>query len=288
MAPVLPLVSIITPCLNAEQFIEETIRSVINQNYRPLEYLIVDGGSTDRTLDIVRSFEDRLRFVSEPDQGVADAINKGIRLARGDIVAWLNADDVYLPNAIMTGVQTLSTQPAAAAVYGEAFWIDAVGNVLGRYPTSPDCDSAALGRECCICQPTCFMWRAAVTGVGLLDPSLQASFDYDLWIRFSKRFPFAYVPIALAHSRMHQKNKTLGQRQMVFEESIRLLKRHYQYVPVQWIYGQLCYERDRRDQFFEPLRHSLSAYLRALPVGLRKNCTQRWRYFWEWLKPLQI
>lgn len=285
IAAIPPLVSIITPCLNADGFIEDTIRSVLHQDYPSIEYLVMDGGSTDHTLAILQSFEGRLRFVSEPDNGAADAINKGISLSRGRIVAWLNADDLYLPNAISTAVDALTAQAAVGSVYGEGFWIDAGGKVLGRYPTSPNCDFAALGRECCVCQPTCFMRREALEAVGFLDAALKASFDYDLWIRLAKRYALAYMPFPVANSRMHTGNKTLSQREVVFDESMNLLERHYGYVPPSWIYGRLCYERDGRDQFYEPLHHSISAYMRALPVGLRRNRQRRLRYIADWIMP---
>ena len=279
-----PLVSVITPCLNAEKFLDETIRSVLGQDYPRLEYLVMDGGSTDGTLEILRKYEGRLRFVSSRDSGIADAINKGFGLTTGAIVAWLNADDLYVPGAIGQAVRALKENPSAAAAYGEGHWIDAGGEEIGRYPTSPACDFTALGRECCICQPACFMRREAVEAVGRLDISLRVSFDYDLWIRLAKAYPLTYVPELWAKSRMHRENKTLAQRQDVFGESIGLLTRYYGYVPVPWVYGQLCYQRDGRDQFFEPLRHSVLQYLKALPAGLRQNSGKKGQYLLQWLE----
>lgn len=288
MTEQLPMVSVITPCLNAERFLEETILSVLSQDYPRVEYLVMDGGSADATLDILGKYEGRLRFISGRDGGVADAINKGFALTAGAIVTWLNADDVYLPGAIGKAVRALAANPGAAAAYGEGQWMDADGKDICRYPTSPTCDFDALGRECCICQPACFMRREAAEAAGLLDASLRVSFDYDLWIRLSKAYPLAYVPELLAKSRMHRENKTLAQRRAVFEESIGLLSRYYGYVPVPWVYGQLCYRRDGRDQFFEPLRHSVLTYLRALGVGLRYNRAHHGKYFRQWLATLNL
>jgi len=282
----LPLVSIITPSLNSARFLEEAIQSVIAQDYPRVEYLIMDGGSTDGTLDILRAHAQQLRYVSAADSGAAEAINKGLAGARGEIVAWLNADDTYLPGAVSKAVEALAANPDAGMVYGEGYWLDAEGKVLGSYPTE-ECDRESLGRECCICQPSCFMRREAVRSVGGLNPQLRASFDYDLWIRMAQRYRFARIPEHLATSRMHAANKTLGQRETVFRESMELLARHYGYVPVRWVYGQLMFLRDGRDQFFEPLRRSAWTYLWALAAGLRRNRGHRWRYVKEWLAPVR-
>jgi hypothetical protein len=157
---------------------------------------------------------------------------------------------------------------------------------LGRYPSSA-CDFEALGRECCVCQPACFVRREALEAVGMLNPELQVSFDYDLWIRLAKRYRFMGIPEYLATSRMHRDNKTLRQRQTVFAESIKLLARHYGYVPVKWVYGYLSFLRDKRDQFFEPLRHSIPIYLLALPTGLRYNYAHPLRYLGEWISAMR-
>jgi glycosyltransferase involved in cell wall biosynthesis len=281
-----PLVSIVTPCLNSGRFLERTLESVLSQDYPAIEYLVMDGGSTDGTLAILERYAGRLQYVSEPDRGVVDAINKGFARSRGSILAWLNADDTYLPGAIGKAVEAMASHPAAGAVYGEGYWVDVAGKVLGRYPTA-DCGPAALAQECCVCQPACFMRRGALQAVGMLRTELQVSFDYDLWIRLAQRFPMARVPEYLATSRMHAENKTLAQRQTMFRESMGLLARHYGYVPVRWVYGYLAYLRDGRDQFFQPLHHSVATYLRALPVGLRYNRSHPARYLREWLGALK-
>lgn len=282
----LPLVSVVTPSFNAARFLEETIRSVCGQDYPRLEYIVVDGGSTDGTLDILKAHAGRLSYVAGPDDGAADAINKGFARARGEILAWLNADDTYLPGAVAKAVEALSANPQAGAVYGEGYWTDAAGKVLGRYPAVA-CDVAALGRECGICQPACFIRREAMEAAGKLNAGLRASFDYDLWIRLAKRYRLVHIAEYLATSRMHPGNKTLGQRQTVFTESMGLLARHYGYVPVPWVYGYISFLRDRRDQFFEPLRHSIAAYLLALPVGLGYNHAHPLRYAREWISAVK-
>ena len=131
----------------------------------------------------------------------------------------------------------LAEDPTAAAVYGEGYWIGEDGRTLGRYPTVAPYSPAAFRRECPICQPSCFMRREALEAVGGLDAALQSAFDYDLWIRLSRRSHFRAIPQYLAQSRMHSRNKSLGEKQRMFEECIQLLRRHYGYVPVPWIYG---------------------------------------------------
>jgi glycosyltransferase involved in cell wall biosynthesis len=281
-----PLVSVITPSLNSAQFLEATIQSVLAQDYPGIEYLVIDGGSTDGTLDILRSHADRLTYVSGRDDGAADAINKGFAKSQGEILAWLGADDTYLPGAVSKVVQAFAAHPDAAVVYGEGYWIGPRGEVLGRYPTAPY-DPKMFTRECSVCQPACFIRRDAMETVGMLNLELRASFDYDLWIRLAKQYQFVHLLEYLANSRMHPGNKTLGQRRTVFRESIALLSEHYGYVPVEWIYGYLSFLRDHRDQFFEPLRQSIFTYLLALPVGMRYNYAKPFRYGAEWLSPLK-
>ncbi len=282
-----PLVSVITPSLNAARFLPATIESVLGQDYPRIEYLIMDGGSTDGTLDILRSYAGRLTYFSAPDDGAASAINHGFAKAQGEIVAWLGADDTYLPGAVSRAVEAFALNSDAAAVYGEGYWVGSKGEVLGRYPTAPF-DPSMFARDCGICQPACFIRREAMQTVGMLNPALQSSFDYDLWIRLAKRYRFIYVPEYLATSRMHAENKTLGQRKTVFVESMALLSRHYGYVPLQWVYGYLAFLRDQRDQFFEPLRQSVATYLLALPMGLRFNYRHPFRYWAEWRSPLKL
>ncbi len=262
-------------------FLPEAIDSVLSQDYPRIDYLVMDGGSTDGTVDILRSYGKHLRYVSALDRGTADAINRGCQDSRGTIFAWLNADDAYLPGAIRAAVERLTAEPEAGAVYGEAHWVDWRGEVLGRYPTQTF-DPQQLSRECYICQPACFLRKSAFEEAGGLDPELQCAFDYDLWIRMAARHRFVKIERYLATSRMHSGNKTLGRRSEVFAESIRVLKRHYGYVPFQWVYGDCCYLLDHRDQFRAPLRPSVFKYLLSLPVGCWHNPGQLGRFFREW------
>lgn len=277
----LPLVSVVTPCLNSGQFLRETIESVLAQDYPRLEYIIMDGGSTDGTLAILQEYESRIQFWSEPDGGTADAVNRGFMRARGSLFAFLNADDTYLPGAVSTAVDKLLRHPGAAAVYGDAYWVDREGRTLGPYPTQPF-DRELFRQECFVCQPASFIRRSAFEAAGTLDPTLQYAFDYDLWIRLARLYPMQKIDEFLATSRMHKDNKTVGQRRQVLAETVRLLRGHYGYVPFRWIEAYACNLIDGRDQFFEPMQPSLMKYMLSLFLGLRYNTGHALRFIREW------
>ena len=277
-----PLVSIVTPLYNMARHLPATIESVLSQDYPRIEYIVVDGGSTDGSLEILERHRDRLRWITGKDKGPSDAVYRGFLEARGEVFAWLNADDIYLPGAVRTGVEYLASHQDVDVVYGEGYWIDDKGAIIRRYPTLPF-DPRVLERDCFICQPASFIQAASYKRCGL-DPDINASFDYDLWIRMAKQnFRFASIPEYLAGSRMHGGAKTFYQRADVFHASMRLLKRHYGYIPFPWIFGYTAYLMDRRDQFFQPLEPSLLKYLASLPMGLRLNPARPFRVLGEWL-----
>ena len=143
-----PLVSIVTPCFNSVEFIERTIRSVLDQDYPRLEYIVMDGGSTDGTVAILEQYRDRLTFVSARDGGAADAINRGFARASGSIFAWLNADDKYVAGAVSAAVSALASAPEAAAVYGEGLWTDSNDKPLSPYPTAMPYDALRFLGPC--------------------------------------------------------------------------------------------------------------------------------------------
>jgi glycosyltransferase involved in cell wall biosynthesis len=277
-----PLVSVVTPCYNMADYLREALDSIFAQDYPNLEVIVVDGGSTDSTLDLLRSYGSRLRWISGADRGPSDAASKGFAMASGEIFVWLNADDSFLPGAIRTAVDFLVGHPETDVVYGEGWWIDEHGDRIERYPTLPF-DARALERDCFICQPAAFIRAAAYRRVPL-DPEINRSFDYDLWIRMAKaEMRFDSIGDYLANSRMHRGSKTLYEREEVFQASISLLARHYGYVPMSWVFGYTAWRLDRRDQFFEPLRPSLRVYLASLPAGLKLNRRRPIRFLGEWL-----
>jgi glycosyltransferase involved in cell wall biosynthesis len=275
------LVTIVTPCLNAARFLEQTILSVLNQDHPRIEYIVMDGGSTDGTLDILRQYEHALHWQSDSDRGTADAVNRGFALGKGEILGFLNADDLYHPHAVTAAVQYLRENPEAAGVYGDAWWIDQNGAPIAPYPVR-DFDRTLLERECFICQPASFFRRGPFESTGGLDPDFNLTFDYDFWLRLTRTFALRRIDATLADSRMHPANKTLGQREKVFRETFKVLKRDCGYVPFHWIYSYLCFRADSRDQFFEPFIPSIPRYLESLPVGLWTNPAAMGRYIAEW------
>jgi glycosyltransferase involved in cell wall biosynthesis len=208
----LPTISVITPSFNQGQFIERTIRSVLDQQYPALEYHVFDGGSTDQTLTILRRYSDKLRWHSEEDRGQADAVNKGLRVASGEIIGWLNSDDIYYPGALATVAARFKADPAVDLVYSAANHIDAADQVIAPYPTEP-WDLARFCETCFFCQPAVFFRRSVVERWGYLDDRLHYCMDYEYWLRLALGGArFFYEPLVLAGSRVHPETKTLAHR----------------------------------------------------------------------------
>ena len=199
-----PLVSVVTPSLNQGRFIGDAVRSVLGQDYPRIEYLVVDGGSTDGTLAVLAGHDGAIRWISEPDHGQAAAINKGFRLASGEVLAWLNSDDLYEPQAVSAAVAYLEAHPDTAMVYGDADFIDAAGTHIARCAHVEPRFSRRrlLHYSDFVVQPAAFFRRAAFEAVGGLDPSLNWAMDYDLWLKFAAAgFKVTYLPRVLANYR---------------------------------------------------------------------------------------
>ena len=277
----LPLVSVVTPSYNMARFLEETIQSVLGQDYPHLEYLVMDGGSTDGTLDLLRKYEGRLHYESKPDRGQADAINKGFERSRGSVFAFLCADDTYLPGAVGTAVRQLLANPGHAGIYGEGYLTDEKGNVLCRYPTR-EFDPELLQTECFICQPAAFLRRDAYREAGMMDVNLHYGLDYDLWIRLAQHHSLRKVDDYLATSRMHRGSKTLRDRTAVYKASLDILQAHYGYAPLTQVYGYCCALLDSKDGFFEPVSPSPLKDALTLLYGSAWNYRQLPRYWKEY------
>lgn len=275
----LPLVTVVTPCLNAARYLEEAIQSVLSQDYPRIEYIVMDGGSTDGSLEILRKYEGKLVWYSGPDRGQSDAINRGFLRSCGTIFAFLCADDAYLPGAVTTAVRYMLAHPEYAGVYGEGWLVDESGKIVRAYPTRPF-DPELLQKECFICQPASFLRREVFAEVGMLDPELHYGLDYDLWIRMARKYKLLRLREFLAVSRMHPGAKTLRHRAAVYRGNIRVLRKHFSYVPFRHIYGYACSLLDSRDGFFEPVPPSLTKYLLSLVIGSRVN-SRHLRRFWS-------
>ena len=222
----LPVVSIVTPSFNQGPFLEQCIESVLKQDYPRIEYIIVDGGSTDGSVEIIRRHADSLAWwVSEADSGQTDAINKGFSHARGDVFAWLNSDDCYTPGAVGQAAGYLLDHPDVGMVYADASFIDAAGRTIGRFPAAQT-DHARLRKGYVhIPQQSSFfradLWRE----LGPLDPSFYFAMDYDLWTRISRRAAIRYLPDRTwSNFRLHAGGKTTAADERCWPEMLRV---HY-------------------------------------------------------------
>ena len=222
----LPLVSVVTPSYNKSSFIEETILSVRNQTYPHIQHIVVDGGSTDDTLDILRRYDDGLIWISEPDEGQSDAINKGWRMAEGEILAYLNADDTYMPSAVQTAVEYLAVNPDVGMVYADADFINEHGEVTRHYQVG----EFDLSRILCsyddlflVPQPTVFFRKEVLDRVGYLDKNLHLTMDLDFWIRISLKFRIGHIPQILATMRFYPEAKSVSQYYRVVDDCLRVL-----------------------------------------------------------------
>lgn len=229
-------VSVITPSFNQGKYIERTIVSVLNQRICGLEYIVMDGGSTDQTVDILKKYGSVLEWRSEKDNGQTDAVNKGLRLAKGDIIGWLNSDDIYYPNAIRAVLDVFEKNPDINVVYGNAYHIREDDSIIEEYYTE-EYSYERLKEVCYICQPAVFFRKCLIDKYGYLDETLQYCMDYDYWLRLGKGERFYHLPVFIAGSRLYEDNKTLGARKKVHEEMLRMLKKNLKVIPARWIYN---------------------------------------------------
>lgn len=227
-----PLISIITPSFNQAQFLEATIRSVLDQKYPNIEYIIVDGGSTDNSLDIIRQYDSQISWwISEPDQGQAEAINKGLSRAQGEIIGWINSDDFYLPNALKHIAQFFASNPAVALVYGNVMSVDEYAIPFHLQSFKPYTLEDLMAFQI-ISQPGVFFRREVLSRTGLLDPSLHFLLDHHLWLRIAAIGPISYLPITLAAARYHPSAKNIAQASSFSQEIFRIVEWMKNYDPL--------------------------------------------------------
>jgi glycosyltransferase involved in cell wall biosynthesis len=228
-------VAVITPSLNQGRFIERTIQSVLNQNIKNIEYHIIDGGSQDETLDILKQYTHQLVWTSEPDQGQANAINKGLKKISAEIIGWLNSDDIYYPNTITQVVDFFGKHPDVDVLYGDAFFIDEMDHHLGQYPTETWNIKRFL-KTCYVAQPAVFFRRKLLTQFGFLNEKLNYCMDYELWLRLALQgVKFAYLPNILAGSRSYPETKTSRAPFDFSVETMRMINDKLGYVPSPWL-----------------------------------------------------
>jgi glycosyltransferase involved in cell wall biosynthesis len=250
---IIPTFTIVTPSYNQGEFLAETIESVITQKGAfSIDYVIIDGGSTDNSVETIRRYEAQLhqgkwqincrgitcRWLSEKDEGQTEALMKGFRQAKGNMLAWLNSDDTYLPGTLQAVADFFLDNPETGLLYGDAHYCDTTGAVIGRYRTE-EFDFNKLAWFNFICQPAAFFRRDIFEEVGGLDESLHFAMDYDLWIRIGRRFPCRYLPRLLSTYRLHETSKTIRDETLFAnsEEALQLAIKYFGWAPLTRVYN---------------------------------------------------
>ncbi len=244
----LPRISIITPSYNQAAFIEQTILSVLNQDYPDLEYIVMDGGSTDGTLEILKKYNGRLIWISEPDRGQSHAINKGFSMATGEVLAFLNSDDLYEPGALIKVGQFFAKNPEAAWLTGRCHIIDKYGKEIRKAITSYKNFWLRMGGYRTlqilnfISQPATFWQRAVVESIGPFDETLEYSMDYDYSLRVGQHHPWHVLDLYLASFRIHPTSKAGFSASAQFLSDFKIIKGHTSsrcYILMHWMHNTL-------------------------------------------------
>jgi glycosyltransferase involved in cell wall biosynthesis len=278
--------SIVTPSYNQGRFIERTLLSVLDQGV-PLEYVVFDGGSQDETMAILKKYTGRLRWVSEKDRGQAHAINKGLAATRGEVIGWLNSDDVYYPGALKTVLDYFEAHPAVDLLYGDADHIDEQDAFIEAYPTA-EWDLAALRVVCFICQPAAFFRRRVVERFGPLNDALHFCLDYEYWLRIGQGGGVVrHLPVKLAGSRLYPQTKTLGSRQRFHSEINSMLLARLGRVPDKWLFNYAHAVLDERGlPRSARLRFAAAVSMLSLWAGFKWNHSvspQMWATCRSWV-----
>lgn len=242
-------ISVVTITFNSREFLEETIESVLGQWYPDLEYILVDGGSTDGTLDVIRrhaSMNPCIRWISEPDQGIADAMNKGIRMATGDVVAHLHADDAYLDGTLAEVAHAFAANPSARWATGRIRCVGESGERLYDTELKQSYRLADILYANIISHPATFVRRPVFDEVGMFDPAIRYSMDYDLWLRMAALEPPLLINRVLASFRVHPNSLSSANILAAMAEEHAIRRRNWGVLPVSGrISAGLRYHRER-------------------------------------------
>jgi len=213
----LPRISIVTPSFKQAEYLEETILSVLNQGYPNIEYIVIDGGSSDGSVEIIRKYEKHLSYwITEPDRGQADALVKGFKRATGEIFSWLCSDDLYKPGALWVAAGAFLNIPALDVFYGDTEYVYPDGTT--RRKNRVAYEYSIMRYFNLIAQPSSFFSRASYERAGGLDPSLQYAMDYDLFLRMGSEARCVNVPLVLSSYRLHSESKTVSQAEQFSAE----------------------------------------------------------------------
>lgn len=222
----LPTISVVTPSFNQQKYLEKTLLSVLSQSYPATEYFVMDGGSTDGSLEIINKYQDQITgWVSAADSGQADAINQGFARCTGEIFAWINSDDFYLKGAFQKAAEFFSDHPDVDLVYGDVISVDEDETIINVMRFS-SYDRDDLLTFHIISQPGVFFRRSAWERAGGLDLSYKLMLDHELWIRMMKTGKMAYLPIPLAAARFHDEAKNIAQAADFGKEAFRILNKY--------------------------------------------------------------
>lgn len=219
----LGLITVITPSYNQGKYIEETIQSVLSQDYPDIEYIVIDGGSTDKTVEVLKKYDNFIKWVSEPDNGQTAAINKGLKVAGGDIVAYLNSDDLYEPGTLSTVAEFFRQNKDIAMVYGDTIHINEQSLPLETHRTGEIDLRKYLMWDFYLPQPSVFFRKEVIDSLGYFDERLHLAMDYDYWIRIILNYPTVYIPKVFSRIRIYPEAKSRAMDYRYHNERLAIL-----------------------------------------------------------------
>ena len=236
----IPRLSIITPSYNQGQFLEQTIRSVLSQGYPNLEYIVMDGGSTDSSLEIIQRYADKFSYwTSQPDNGQAEAINEGFRFATGKYIAWINSDDLYLPGCLQKAVDALEANPTAVMAFGQVEVINEQGKKIAMFRPVTYIFNDLLTYKTIVPQQAAVFRRSMLAETGVLNTNLHFALDHEFFLRIGERYPVISLPDVMAQYRLSKINKGTIQRSSWAAEFVQIVDHFFREPAAQEKYAAL-------------------------------------------------